>query len=119
MRHKQCKWVVLSALCASLLGCSAPSQQLESDADTVHVRFDSGFNAEDCFWLGEVTGSEGHWYSYWFYPNDVLIQGAVNEIKNRAKKLGADTVYMISPQDFTTSFTVVGNAYQCHGNDEI
>ncbi|EGU48233.1 hypothetical protein VII00023_21002 [Vibrio ichthyoenteri ATCC 700023] len=75
---------------------------------------DGGFNADNCEWLGEVTGSEGHWYSYLFFPNDVLVQGALHDIKNRAKQLGADTVFMITPQDFSTSFTVVGNAYQCY-----
>ncbi|OLQ89207.1 hypothetical protein BIY21_15465 [Vibrio ponticus] len=97
----------------TLAGCASPHTQLNQGAQDVHVRLDSGFNADKCQWLGEVTGTEGHWYSYLFFTNDAMVQGAMNDIKNRAKKLGATTVYMIAPQDFTTSFTVVGNAYNC------
>ncbi|MGF1911059.1 DUF4156 domain-containing protein [Vibrio kasasachensis] len=96
-----------------LSGCSTPVTTLEDKASEVHVRLDYGFNADECVWLGEVTGTEGHWYSYLFFTNDAMVQGALNDIKNRAKKLGANTVFMIAPQDFTTSFTVVGNAYKC------
>lgn len=96
-----------------LFGCATPTTDVESSAKSVHLRIDSGFNAENCQWIGEVTGSEGHWYSYLFFPNDVLIRGAMNDIKNQADQLGANTVYMINPQDFATSFTLMGNAYQC------
>ncbi|OLQ91725.1 hypothetical protein BIY22_17370 [Vibrio panuliri] len=102
-----------SLLLLTLAGCSTPYTQLNQGAEVVHIRLDNGFNADECEWLGEVTGSEGHWYSYLFFNNDAIVQGAVNDIKNRAKKLGATTVYMVAPQDFTTSFTVVGNAYKC------
>ncbi|ANS86088.1 DUF4156 domain-containing protein [Vibrio scophthalmi] len=115
MFHRLCKSVVVALFSISILGCTTPTTIMDKHAETVHLRMDSGFNADDCLWLGEVTGSEGHWYSYLFFANDVLIQGALHDIKNRANQLGADTVYMITPQDFATSFTVVGNAYQCHG----
>lgn len=114
MFHRVCKSVVIALFSVAVLGCITPTTSIDERAETVHLRMDSGFNADDCAWLGEVTGSEGHWYSYLFFPNDVLIQGALHDMKNRAKKLGADTVYMITPQDFVTSFTVVGNAYKCH-----
>ncbi|MGD8173309.1 DUF4156 domain-containing protein [Vibrio sp. TRT 21S02] len=97
-----------------LAGCTSPTNQLTPNAEQVHVRMDSGFDANQCQWLGEVTGSEGHWYSYLFFTNDVMIEGAINNLKNNAAKLGADTVYMIAPQDFVTSFTVLGSAYHCH-----
>tara|TARA_Y100001956_G_scaffold71682_1_gene76575 strand:- start:605 stop:880 length:276 start_codon:yes stop_codon:yes gene_type:complete len=87
--------------------------RLDTQAQDVHLRMDAGFNADDCQWLGEVTGSEGHWYNYLFFTNDVMVQGAMNDIKNRAKKLDANTVFVTAPQDFTTSFTVMGSAYRC------
>ena len=117
MFHKQYKAIAMSFLATMILGCTSLTTPLDQQAKLVHLRMDSGFNVEDCLWLGEVTGSEGHWYSYLFFPNDLLVQGALHDMKNRAKKLGADTVYMITPQDFTTSFTVVGNAYQCNKNN--
>ncbi|GAK87018.1 putative outer membrane lipoprotein [Vibrio ponticus] len=112
MSHKLRNLTTLS-LFALLTGCAAPYTQVNQEAQDVHVRFDSGFDADQCQWLGDVTGTEGHWYSYLFFTNDAMVQGAINDVKNRAKKLGATTVYVIVPQDFTTSFTVVGNAYKC------
>ncbi|MDN2480599.1 DUF4156 domain-containing protein [Vibrio agarivorans] len=96
-----------------LAGCSTPMATLNGDADQIEVRFDSHFDPQECQWLGDVTGSEGHWYSYLFFTNDVMVRGAVNDLRNNAQQLGADTVYMINPQDFVTSFTVFGTAYQC------
>ncbi|MCC2522700.1 DUF4156 domain-containing protein [Vibrio coralliilyticus] len=98
---------------ALLAGCTTPISQLNKDASDVQIRMDSSFDPANCQWQGDLTGSEGHWYTYLFYPNDVMVQGAVNQIKNRASQLGANTVYMTSPQDFTTSFTILGSAYNC------
>lgn len=103
-------------LAALMAGCTVPSTLLQDSAKDVHLRMDNQFDAQECQWLGEVTGSEGHWYSYLFYPNDVMVQGAINDIKNRAKHIGANSVYMVHPQDFATSFTVFGNAYICPEN---
>lgn len=64
---------------------------------------------------GEVTGSEGHWYNYIFMTNDAMMQGAMNDLKNNAAAIDADTVFMVSPQDFITSFSVLGSAYRCNG----
>ena len=96
-----------------LAGCVSPATSLDESAKYVHLRMDAGFDANECHWLGEVTGSEGHWFSYLFFANDLLVQGAMNDIKNRAKQLGANTVYIVAPQDFTTSFTIMGSAYRC------
>ncbi|KLN62935.1 MULTISPECIES: DUF4156 domain-containing protein [Vibrio] len=107
------KYIVFAATLAVLAGCSTPTAKLDPDASGVHLRLDAQFNADDCQWLGEVTGSEGHWYSYIFFPNDVMVRGALNDIKNQAFDLGANTVYLVQPQDFISSFTVMGNAYNC------
>lgn len=106
---------LLTATLGTLLlaGCTTPYTKMNSDASEVHLRLDGQFDAADCQWLGEVTGSEGHWYSYLFFPNDVMVRGALNDVKNRAHQLGANTVYLVQPQDFVTSFTVMGNAYLC------
>ncbi|KGY09299.1 MULTISPECIES: DUF4156 domain-containing protein [Vibrio] len=109
--------LTLSLVAVFMAGCTSPMNRLDSPAQAVHLRMDAGFDADDCQWLGEVTGSEGHWYSYLFFTNDVMVQGAMNDIKNRAKKLGANTVFVTAPQDFTTSFTVMGSAYQCSNKD--
>lgn len=101
------------AIIPLITACATPSQKLISNAQSVSVYADSAIVASGCVWKGEVTGSEGHWYSFLFYNNDAMIQGAVNDIKNQAVSLGANRVYLNSPIHFKTSVTFLGNAYLC------
>ncbi|WP_117235163.1 DUF4156 domain-containing protein [Vibrio maerlii] len=96
-----------------LSGCVTPDNILNNNAKNVQIRMDMGFRADQCEWKGEVIGSEGHWYSYWFYSNDLLTQGAVNAVKNQAHELGANTIFTLPNNDFQTSVTVFGSAYYC------
>ncbi|WP_261875066.1 DUF4156 domain-containing protein [Vibrio rarus] len=96
-----------------ITGCSAPSNKLMLEAKQVQVITNNAPAVINCNWVGEVTGSEGHWYSYLFYPNSVLVRGAVNDIKNNASRLNANTVVLLSPHYFKTSVTFLGTAYQC------
>ncbi|WP_444495112.1 DUF4156 domain-containing protein [Vibrio sp. YIC-376] len=97
----------------SLFGCSSTSLISHDISQQVEVRIDSQFDPAQCEYLGELTGSEGHWYNYLFYSNDDMIKGAINDLKNNAMAINADTVFMISPQYFVTSFSVLGTAYRC------
>jgi hypothetical protein len=105
--------VIVAISAVVLAGCTTPMTRLTPESKKVHLRMDSGFNADNCIWVGEVAGNEGHWYSYLFFPNDVLIEGAMYDIKNRANEIGANTVFVVAPQDFTTSFSIMGSAYIC------
>lgn len=111
--------MALACAMLTLAGCASPRNQLNEQAQNVHLRMDAGFNADNCKWLGEVAGSEGHWYNYLFFTNDIMVQGAMNDIKNRANTLGANTVFVIAPQDFTTSFTLMGSAYRCESASKL
>ena len=108
------KKILLAGFVSLLLaGCVTPSEALLSQATHVRVLTTSLPNLDECRWVGEVTGNEGHWYSYLFYSNDALIQGAVNELKNSAHYIGADTVVIMTPHNFTTSVSLLGTAYDC------
>ncbi len=106
------EWMAL-AVSSMLLGCTTPTSVPHNEADSVKMDYHGIINIDQCEYKGEVTGSEGHWYSYLFYPNDTLIQGAMNELKANAIQLGADTVIFTLPQDFSTSVTMLGTAYLC------
>lgn len=67
----------------------------------------------ECKYLGEVIGSEGHWYNYLFISNKDLTQGALNDIYNQANTLGANVVFISDDISFATSVTFYGQAYQC------
>lgn len=102
------------AILVILQGCSTPTNQLLStQAERVEVRLDATMDVSSCIWKGEVTGSEGRWYSSIFYGNDALARGALNDLKNQTNQLGANTVLLLSPLDFQTSVTLIGSAYQC------
>ncbi|MEZ9563806.1 DUF4156 domain-containing protein [Vibrio artabrorum] len=96
-----------------LLGCTVPTYPSHSQAGQVQMDYHGVTDLTQCEYRGEVTGSEGHWYSYLFFPNDVLIQGAMNELKAQAIELNANKVLFTSPQDFATSVTMIGTAYRC------
>jgi hypothetical protein len=74
----------------------------------------AGDKAPDCRYLGEVIGSEGHWYTYLFISNRKLIQGAINDLINNSNAMGANVVYICDNIDFTTSVTFYGQAYYCN-----
>lgn len=107
------RYVMIGSIALALMGCSTASTLPTEASNSVQIRIDSQFNPEQCEYLGDVTGSEGHWYSYLFYTNDAMMQGAMFDLKNNAAMINADTVYMISPQDFATSFSVLATAYRC------
>ena len=90
------KELVAFAMTGMLLGCTTPTTVPHSEADQVQMDYHGLIDINKCEYKGEVTGSEGHWYSYLFFPNDTLIQGAMNELKSNAIELGADTIIFLS-----------------------
>ncbi|MFA0141601.1 DUF4156 domain-containing protein [Vibrio kanaloae] len=107
------KELIALAMSGALLGCTTPTSLPHSDADKVQMDYHGVINIDQCEYKGEVTGSEGHWYSNLFFQNDTLIQGAMNELKSNAIELGADTIIFTLPQHFSTSVTMLGTAYLC------
>jgi len=67
----------------------------------------------NCEFIGEVTGSEGHWYSDWFISSKLLVQGAMNDLKNNAYEKGGNIVIVYHEFDFATSVTLLGQTYKC------
>ena len=75
-------------------------------------------NKADCRYLGEIIGSEGHWYTYLFISNTNLTQGAINDLYNKANEVGANVVFISDDINFTTSVTFYGQSYFCDYGDE-
>ncbi|MGU3847195.1 DUF4156 domain-containing protein, partial [Vibrio diabolicus] len=42
-----------------------------------------------------------------------MVWGPLNQMRIKAADLGADTVYLYEPLDFSTSVTMFANAYKC------
>ena len=85
---------------------------LHKDATHVEIAAEP-LKLAKCQYLGEVTGSEGHWYTYLFLANRTLVQAAADDLRNRTAALGGDTVFIRENTSFGTSVTLLGLAYRC------
>jgi len=105
----------------TLSSCAA--LDLESGAQQVKIVTNEPQGRE---YLGEVTGSQGDFFTGAFTSNANLETGARNDMKNRAYKLGANTVQMLtnragqtgsmgqgSGSMEQTNVTYTGVAYKC------
>ena len=93
-----------------LAGCSVA--QLEPAA--AHVRLTANpVVSQNCEYLGEVIGTEGHWYTFLFIANETLMQAALDDLRNKAAAKGANLVHLDDPHQFGTSVTLLGLAYKC------
>jgi len=94
-----------------LLACS--TTPLKKEAQSTRIFF-SPEEVKGCKYLGEVIGSEGYWYSSWLTSNRNLATGSLNDLRNNAQKIGADSIFI--PTNlllFKTSVTFIGQAYSC------
>ncbi|MEM7283936.1 MAG: DUF4156 domain-containing protein [Pseudomonadota bacterium] len=81
--------------------------------------------AQDCERLGEVMGSQGNLVTADFTSDKNLIQGARNDMRNKALVLGANYIVLETENlshntgetgtGGTFSAVVIGNAYKCPG----
>lgn len=107
------KKILACLFCLSLTSCSLLStHQIQQDANQVRL-YEEYSVIEECRFIQEIIGTEGHWYNHLFISNKTLIQAAINDLKNQAWALGADTVLLNSNLLFTSSVTLVGQAYSC------
>lgn len=108
--------------CIGLLtGCAA--MDLESGAQQVRIVTNDPLG---CEYLGEVTGSQGNFFTGAYTSNANLETGARNDMKNQAHKIGANTVQMLTNRAGQTgalgegsggmqqtNVTYTGVAYKC------
>ncbi len=64
-----------------------------------------------CDYLGEATGNQGNFFTGGWTSNANLEEGARNELKNSAFKLGGNTVVLLSSRAGITGSYSVSNGY--------
>jgi hypothetical protein len=108
---------------AKLAACSSVAMQPEA----MSVRLTHKEPTNECIFLGDITGSQGDFFTGAFTSNADLETGARNDLKNRAMQLGGDTIYLLTQRagqtghynnDFgggsqQTNVTLSGNVYKC------
>lgn len=101
---------LLLLLVLFFVGCT--TNPVLDEARPIQLFFDSP-DLGACQFRGEVVGSQGSWYDFWFTSNPDLVNGAINELKNDALTRRANVVSVVSPIPFGTSVTLFGQAYEC------
>lgn len=91
-------------------------EQVTEDDNSVNL-YTEYQSVKNCLFIDEVIGSQGTWYDYWFISNKNLTRGAVNDLKNEAKRTKANAVLVHSDMRFNTSVTLLGQAYNCSKNN--
>ena len=105
---------ILLSACTDIIRTTDGSDQvrlyfMKNKADTAAIlELERG-----CTLIGEVIGSEGHWYTSLFINNTDQVQGAINDLKNNAHSMGANTVAVYDNLAFSSSVTLLGQAYHC------
>lgn len=103
--------LLLSGL--SLTACSLlDTQQLHDNTRKIKV-ISNYEQIKGCSYITELIGSEGHWYTFFFISNTELTHASINDLKNQASDVDADTVYIEEHMGFGTSVTFLGQAYNC------
>lgn len=114
---------ILSVLFTLLLtACSANS--LHSGAE--RVRMTHNEPGKECAWLGDITGSQGNFFTGGWTSNSNLETGARNDMKNQAWKMGGNVVVLLtqragqtgssyngSGSSQQTNVTLSGTVYRC------
>ncbi|EHN70355.1 DUF4156 domain-containing protein [Aliivibrio fischeri] len=95
-----------------LNGCALTTKPMTPESSAINLYYNDSA-VEGCQEVGTVTGSEGHWYTFFFITNKDLTIGAINDIKNEAQALGANSIVVHTPSPFNTSVTMFGSAYIC------
>jgi len=116
------KAFILFAVTIILTACSA--RQLTQGAENVRVL--PSQPASGCKYLGEIVGSQGNRLTGGVTSNKNLAQGSLNDLKNKAYKLGGNAIYLMDSKTASTggsyygtgsqvqtSQTMMGIAYYC------
>jgi len=94
-----------------LAGCS--TKVLNNEAKDVRIYFNTLPKDSKCMHLDEVIGTQGELYDYYFTPNVNLTQGALNDLKNKTKILGGNSVVIYEESSYATSTIYIAQAFNC------
>jgi len=107
--------ILVTSILLVLAGCAAKS--INPGAQTVMLSNDKP--AENCSFVGEVTGGQGNWWTDDITSSKNIAKGSRNDLRNSAFFIGAN--YYVHVQQTSGSNTylggstlaIVGNAYKC------
>jgi len=112
---------VLVAAVIALAGCGA----IKPTTSGAVVELSNARPDTACRYLGEAVGSQGNWFTGDYTANSHLMEGARNDLRNKAAALGGNFVWVQNVSNAqahgalgTSNTTAVGNVYACPGSSE-
>lgn len=124
------KLLCISALTLMVSGCAS----IPMDPQAARIIAAPDPAPKGCKYLGQVVGNQGNFFTGGYTSNRNLEEGAMNDLKNKASKLGANYIQLItnragvtgsmggsfdrqggfmSGSSAQTNVTNLGNAYHC------
>ena len=114
MVSSKAKYSLTLLACLAITSCSLlDTHQLNESIEQVRL-FDDYEQVKDCRYIDEIVSSEGRWYNFLFISNKELTHGSINDLKNQAHAIGANTIHVHYNLTFNTSVTFLGQAYYCN-----
>lgn len=118
----------LSLIAVSIFISSCAS--IPADPQTARIIASPNPAPQGCKYMGQVVGNQGNFFTGGFTSNRNLEEGAMNDLKNKAVKLGANYIQIVtnragvtgsmsgngsymSGSSEQTNVTNLGNAYLC------
>lgn len=113
MNSDNIKKLIFLVSCFVLASCSMlNTHQLDKNANHVKI-YDDFDQVKHCQYMGELVGSEGSWYTFFFISNTDLTLASIADLKNKAIGIGANSIHIEEHMGFNTSVTFLGHAYEC------
>lgn len=109
--------VVIFSLATLTLSACFPTS-LNSGAASVKVLSHEPGN--NCQLIGDVTGSQGNFFTGRYTTDRSLQEGALNDLKNEAAKKGGNAIHILmggghQTKGEQTNVTYTANVYKCLG----
>ncbi|MEZ8096544.1 DUF4156 domain-containing protein [Photobacterium swingsii] len=105
------QYLALGVALLALSGCTTSS--ITEKGEQVDIVWNVETTSKQCQLKSTFVGSEGAWYNFWLISNHSLTVGALNQLRNQAAEVGANTLLLGAPLPYVSSVTYVGNAYDC------
>jgi len=124
------KFITLSAIALLVSSCSS----IPMDPHASRILSSPNPPPKGCKYLGQVVGNQGNFFTGGFTSNRNLEEGAMNDMRNKAAKLGANYIQLVTNRAGSTgsmggsfgadggsfgggsqqtNVTNLGNAYKC------
>jgi hypothetical protein len=128
------KKIIASSLGLLLVGCAA----IPMEPGSAKVIASPNKPPKSCKYVGQVVGNQGNFFTGGFTSNKNLEEGAMNDLRNKATKMGANYIQIVtnragvtgsmnggfgadggymSGSSEQTNVTNLGNAYKCNPKD--